>query len=134
MRIASWNVNSVKARLPIITHWLASDRCDVLLMQETKSQDENFPQQLFADAGWYTASHGQKSNNWVAIASRLPIEDDTTGLPGDPDDVQARYIDARISGVRVASIYLPNGNPAPGPKFDFKLAWMARLHQRAAAL
>ena len=134
MRIASWNVNSVKARLPIITDWLASDRCDVLLMQETKSQDENFPQQMFADAGWHTAFHGQKSYNGVAIASRLPIEDVTTGLPGDPDDLQARYIEARINGVRVASIYLPNGNPAPGPKFDFKLAWMARLHQRAAAL
>ncbi len=134
MRIASWNVNSVKARLSIITDWLASDRCDVLLMQETKSQDENFPQQIFADTGWHTAFHGQKSYNGVAIASRLPIEDVMTGLPGDPDDEQARYIEARINGVRVASIYLPNGNPAPGPKFDYKLAWMARLHQRAAAL
>ena len=134
MRIASWNVNSVKARLPIITDWLASDRCDVLLMQETKSQDENFPQQIFADAGWHTAFYGQKSYNGVAIASRLPIEDVMTGLPGDTEDEQARYIEARINGVRVASIYLPNGNPAPGPKFDYKLAWMARLHQRAAVL
>lgn len=134
MRIASWNVNSAKARLPHITEWLAGDNADILLMQEIKSQDENFPRDAFTDMGWHIAVHGQKSYNGVAIASRFPIEDEMAGLPGDDSDEQARYLEATINGVRVATIYLPNGNPAPGPKFDFKLAWMERLYNRAVAL
>ncbi len=134
MRIASWNVNSAKARLSIIMDWLGGDHCDILLMQETKSQDENFPQDIFADAGWNVVFHGQKSYNGVAIASKLPIEDVLYGLPGDDHDDQARYMEATIGDVRVASIYLPNGNPAPGPKFDYKLSWMTRLQARADAL
>ena len=134
MRIASWNVNSVKARLDIIINWLKSDSCDVLLLQETKSQDENFPHEAFSSIGWHVAIHGQKSYNGVAIASRHQIADVLCGLPGDDTDEQARYIEASIQNVRVASIYLPNGNPAPGPKFDFKLQWMDRLNQRAATL
>jgi exodeoxyribonuclease-3 len=134
MRIASWNVNSAKARLEIITGWLQGDNTDVLLMQEIKSQDENFPVDVFKELGWNVAVHGQKSYNGVAIASRLPIEDVLVGLPGDDSDEQARYLEATIGGVRVATIYLPNGNPAPGPKFDYKLAWMARLYDRAITL
>ena len=134
MRIASWNVNSVKARLDIIINWLKSDSCDVLLLQETKSQDENFPHEAFSSIGWHVAIHGQKSYNGVAIASRHQIDDVLCGLPGDDTDEQARYIEASIQNLRVASIYLPNGNPAPGPKFDYKLQWMDRLNRRAATL
>ena len=134
MRIASWNVNSVKARLDIIINWLKSNSCDVLLLQETKSQDENFPHEAFSSIGWHVAIHGQKSYNGVAIASRHQIDDVLCGLPGDDTDEQARYIEASIQNLRVASIYLPNGNPAPGPKFDYKLQWMDRLNQRAATL
>ena len=134
MRIASWNVNSAKARLEHITGWLAGDNTDVLLMQEIKSQDENFPRDAFTDMGWHIAVHGQKSYNGVAIASRFPLEDVMNGLPGDEQDEQARYIEATIQNVRVATIYLPNGNPAPGPKFDYKLAWMDRLYNRATHL
>ena len=132
MRIASWNVNSIKARLGIVTNWLASDRCDVLLIQETKSQDINFPTTAFEDIGWYVVFHGQKSYNGVAIASRYKIENVTLGLPGDDSDEHARYMEATINGIRVATINLPNGNPAPGVKFDFKLAWLGRLEKRAA--
>ena len=134
MRIASWNVNSIKARLDIVTGWLASDTCDVLLIQETKSQDVNFPIDAFQVMGWHVAFYGQKSYNGVAIASRFPVEDVVLGLEGDVEDEQARYMEATINGFRVATIYLPNGNPAPGPKFDYKLGWMARLEARALAL
>ncbi len=134
MRIASWNVNSIKARLDIVTGWLANDPCDVLLIQETKSQDVNFPIDAFQAMGWHVAFHGQKSYNGVAIASRFPIQDVVMGLQGDSEDEQARYMEATINGFRVATIYLPNGNPAPGPKFDYKLGWMMRLEARALAL
>lgn len=134
MRIASWNVNSAKARLDHITGFLAADKTDILLMQEIKSQDANFPRDVFTDMGWHIAVHGQKSYNGVAIASRFPLEDVEAGLPGDDTDEQARYLEATVAGVRVATIYLPNGNPAPGPKFDYKLAWMERLYTRAMAL
>ena len=134
MRIASWNVNSIKARLDIVTSWLADDHCDILLIQETKSQDMNFPITAFEDIGWYVVVHGQKSYNGVAIASRYKIEDVEYGLPGDHSDEHARYMEATIDGFRVATIYLPNGNPAPGPKFDYKLAWLDRLEARAKKL
>ena len=134
MRIASWNVNSIKARLDIVTAWLSANNCDVLLVQETKSQDVNFPISIFKDLGWHVAFHGQKSYNGVAIVSRFPIKDVKVGLAGDDEDEQARYMEATISGVRVVTIYLPNGNPAPGPKFDYKLAWLERLEVRAREL
>ena len=134
MRIASWNVNSAKARLDHIRDWISDDNADVLMLQEIKSQDENFPRDVFTDMGWHVAVHGQKSYNGVAIISRDPMHDVMHGLPGDDSDEQARYLEATINGVRVASIYLPNGNPAPGPKFDYKLAWMARLYERSQAL
>ena len=127
-------MNSIKARLRIVTSWLADDHCDVLLIQETKSQDINFPITAFEDIGWYVVFHGQKSYNGVAIASRHKIEDVKYGLPGDDSDDHARYMEATIDGIRVATIYSPNGNPAPGPKFDYKLDWLDRLEKRAAKL
>ena len=120
-------MNSIKARLGIVTSWLAGNHCDILLIQETKSQDMNFPITAFEDIGWYVVFHGQKSYNGVAIASRHKIEDVKRGLPGDDSDEHARYMEATIDGIRVATIYLPNGNPAPGPKFDYKLDWLNRL-------
>ncbi len=134
MRIASWNVNSINARLDIVTDWVVGDHCDILLIQETKSQDVNFPAVAFEDIGWHAVFHGQKSYNGVAIVSRYKIEDVTYGLAGDVLDKHARYMEATIGGIRVATIYLPNGNPAPGPKFDYKLAWLNRLEMRAAKL
>ena len=134
MRIASWNVNSAKARLDHITGYLAADKTDILLMQEIKSQDANFPREVFTEMGWHIAVHGQKTYNGVAIASRFPMDDITAGLPGDDTDEQARYLEATVAGVGVATIYLPNGNPVPGPKFDYKLAWMERLYSRAMEL
>ena len=134
MRIASWNVNSAKARQDHILDYLKAGGADVLLIQETKTQDVNFPVDLYQDAGWNVVFHGQKSYNGVAIAARQPLTDVMSGLPGDAEDEQARYMEATIDGVRVATIYLPNGNPAPGPKFDYKLAWMERLNRRAEEL
>ena len=134
MRITSWNVNSAKARQEHILEYLKAGSTDVLLIQETKTQDINFPADLYADIGWNVAFHGQKSYNGVAIASRFDIDEVACGLPGDNGDEQARYMEATINGVRVATIYLPNGNPAPGPKFDYKLAWMDRLRARASYL
>ena len=134
MRIASWNVNSAKARQDHILSYLSSGACDVLLIQETKTQDPNFPTDLYTDIGWNVSFHGQKSYNGVAIAARAPLTDIVHGLPGDETDEQARYMEATVEGVRVATIYLPNGNPAPGPKFDYKISWMDRLRDRAAKL
>ncbi|MGM0584688.1 MAG: exodeoxyribonuclease III [Pseudomonadota bacterium] len=138
MKIASFNINGVKARLPALLEWLEAERPDVVCLQEIKSQDANFPREPIEDAGWNVATHGQKSFNGVAILSRRPIEDVTRGLPGDPEDEQARWIEATVSGeeaaVRVCGLYLPNGNPAPGPKYDYKLAWMERMRARAAEL
>jgi len=137
MRIASWNVNGIRARLHAIPGWLERARPDVALLQEIKSTDEAFPPGPFEDLGYRVETHGQKGFNGVAILSRLPLEDVLRGLPGDAEDTQARWIEATVMGrqaVRVACLYLPNGNPAPGPKFDYKLAWMARAEARAAAL
>ena len=130
MKIASWNVNSIKARLPRVIEWLEEARPDVALLQETKTEDHAFPSLEIEDLGYNIAVHGQKSYNGVAILAKSPLEDIQTGLPGFEDDDQARYIEATVSGVRVATIYLPNGNPAPGPKFDYKLEWMQHLKKR----
>lgn len=134
VRIASWNVNSVKARLPNVVEWLDQAKPDVVLLQEIKCQDEGFPYLEIEAAGYRAAVHGQKSYNGVAILSRHPITDVVRGLPEPDGDEQARYIEASIAGFRVASIYLPNGNPAPGEKFDYKLKWMRRLVTHAKAL
>jgi exodeoxyribonuclease-3 len=106
-----------------------------VLLQEIKSVDENFPRELFEDRGYNVETHGQKSFNGVAILSKHPLEDVTRGLPGDATDEQARWIEATVMGereaLRICGLYLPNGNPAPGPKFDYKLAWMDRLQDRS---
>jgi exodeoxyribonuclease-3 len=134
MKIATWNVNSIKARLHIARDWTAETKPDVLLLQELKCIDDNFPTLEFEDLGYTVATHGQKTYNGVAILSRHPMTDIMRGLPGETEDEQARYIEATVKGVRVASIYLPNGNPAPGEKFDYKLRWMRRLIARAKTL
>ena len=134
MKIATWNVNSIKARLPNVLDWLSTAEPDVVLLQEIKTVDDGFPRLEIEALGYRCAVHGQKSYNGVAILSKEPAEDVLCGLPGDPEDEQARYIEATIGGVRVASIYLPNGNPADSDKYPYKLAWMKRLKDRAATL
>jgi exodeoxyribonuclease-3 len=137
MRIATFNINGVKARIEALLAWLDDTRPDVALLQEIKSQDEGFPREVFEDRGYRVETHGQKGFNGVAILSKLPLEDVTRGLPGDPEDPQARWIEASVIGarsVRICCLYLPNGNPAPGPKYDYKLAWMARLETHARGL
>ena len=134
MRIASWNVNSVRARLPNIIEWLGQAKPDILLMQEIKCETTAFPLMEFNAAGYQVHALGQKSYNGVAIASLHPIEEIVEGLPGGSDDTQARYLEATIKGIRVATIYLPNGNPVGTEKYTYKLEWMKRLKQRAAEL
>ena len=137
MKIATFNINGVKARIDALTAWLAEAQPDVALLQEIKSVDEGFPREPLESLGYHVETHGQKGFNGVAILSKLPLEDVTRGLPGDPADEQARWIEATVVGkraVRLCGLYLPNGNPAPGPKYDYKLAWMERLRARAAAL
>ena len=135
MKIATFNINGIGARLPRVLDWIAECGPDVVLLQEIKCVDERFPSGSFEDLGFNIEVHGQKSYNGVAILSKYPLEDVRRGLPGDDEDRQARWIEATVVGksaVRVCSLYLPNGNPAPGPKFDYKLAWMERLRRRAA--
>ncbi|KPP87649.1 MAG: exodeoxyribonuclease III [Rhodobacteraceae bacterium HLUCCO07] len=134
MKIACFNINGIKARIGALSDWLKEADPDVVLLQEIKSVDEAFPRQHFEDMGYTVETHGQKSFNGVAILSKLPLEDVTRGLPGDDTDEQARWIEATVvnrRAVRVCGLYLPNGNPAPGPKYDYKLAWMERLRARA---
>jgi exodeoxyribonuclease III len=134
MKIASFNINGIKARLPAFLDWLRDAGADVVVLQEIKSTDDAFPRLEIEDMGYNLETHGQKGFNGVAILSKLPLEDLRTGLPGDPTDDQARWIEASVAGIRICGLYLPNGNPAPGPKYDYKLAWMDRLQTRAEAL
>lgn len=138
MKIATWNVNSIKARIDNVVDWLDTAGPDVLLMQEIKVVDDAFPAQPFEERGYNLAVHGQRAYNGVAIASKHPLSDVRFGLPGNDSDEQARYVEAWIeaggNGARVASIYLPNGNPVDTEKFTYKLAWMDRLIARARAL
>jgi exodeoxyribonuclease-3 len=137
MRIATWNVNSVNARLETVLRWFEEAKPDVACLQEIKCVDEKFPAEAFERLGYNLAVHGQKSYNGVALLSKHPLEDVRRGLPGDDTDEQARYVEAVISGptpVRVASIYLPNGNPLGTEKFGYKLGWMARLQTHAQSL
>lgn len=143
MKIATFNINGVKARLPAVTDWLRASAPDVALLQEIKSQDETFPRLEFEDLGYNVETHGQKGFNGVAILSKRPLEDVRRGLPGDDGDEQARWIEALAMGdtlpVRVCCLYLPNGNPAFdddgfSAKYRYKLAWMARLEARAREL
>ena len=146
MKIATFNINGIKARAQALPAWLDEAQPDVALLQEIKSVDEAFPRELFEDRGYTVETHGQKSFNGVAILSKLPLEDVTRGLPGDDSDEQARWIEATVIGktpIRVCGLYLPNGNPVelqddgtavPGGKYDYKLRWMERLHARAQEL
>jgi exodeoxyribonuclease-3 len=129
IKIATWNVNSIKARLPNALAWLKEFAPDVVLLQEIKTVDEGFPRMEIEDLGYNIETHGQKTYNGVAILSKSPIEDVSRGLPGDDTDEQARYIEGTVFGnLRVASIYLPNGNPIDTEKFPYKLGWMDRLY------
>ena len=154
MKIASFNINGIKARMEALTDWLTEAKPDVAILQEIKSIDENFPRAHFEDLGYTVETHGQKSFNGVALLSRLPLEDVTRGLIGaegagreGADDIEARYIEATVVGardaLRICGLYLPNGNPVDltaegtpvaGSKYDYKLKWMARLEARAREL
>jgi exodeoxyribonuclease-3 len=135
MKIATYNVNGVNGRLPVLLRWLDEYAPDVVCLQELKAPQEKFPEAAIRDAGYGAVWHGQKSWNGVAILARgAEPEEVGRGLPGDPEDVQSRFIEARVGGIHVGCLYLPNGNPAPGPKFDYKLGWFARLAAHAAGL
>jgi len=135
LRIASYNINGITTRLDVLLRWLAEFQPDVVGLQELKTLDERFPAEALERAGYASIWHGQKSWNGVAILSRVgePVETGR-GLPGDPADMQSRYIEAAVCGLLIGNLYLPNGNPWPGPKFDYKLAWMDRLHAHARHL
>ena len=135
MKIATFNVNGITARLPRLLEWLAEAQPDVVCLQELKTSDETFPVAALREAGYSAAWHGQKGFNGVAVLARgSDLVEVRRGLPGDPDDTHSRYLEATTHGLVVASIYLPNGNPQPGPKFDYKLAWFQRLAEHAASL
>ncbi|ATE64760.1 exodeoxyribonuclease III [Rhizorhabdus dicambivorans] len=135
MKIATYNVNGVNGRLPVLLRWLEESRPDIVCLQELKAPEERFPAAAIAAAGYDAIWHGQKSWNGVAILSRVgaPVET-RRGLPGDPQDTHSRYIEAAVNGLLIGGLYLPNGNPRPGPKFDYKLAWFERLIAHAAEL
>lgn len=134
MQIATWNVNSVKARMDTVLGWLREAKPDIALLQEIKCEDQNFPRLEFEALGYNLALHGQKSYNGVAILSKRPFDEVTMRLPGDESDQQSRYVEAVVAGVRVASIYLPNGNPPSTDKYTYKLAFMERLREHARGL
>ncbi|MDZ4087432.1 MAG: exodeoxyribonuclease III [Tabrizicola sp.] len=137
MKLATFNINGIKARIEALKAWLEQSAPDVVCLQEIKSVDEGFPRAEIEAMGYRVETHGQKGFNGVAILSKLPLSDVRRGLPGDDSDEQARWIEAVVDAgrpVRVCGLYLPNGNPAPGPKYDYKLAWMARMEARVRAL
>ena len=133
MRIATWNVNSLRVRLETLLPWLAQDGPDLVCLQETKVTDDLFPTQVLAEAGYHVAFTGQKTYNGVALLSRLPMTDIVTALPGAPADDEKRFIAATIAGVRVINVYVPNGQAVGSPKFSYKLAWFQALQQFLAA-
>ncbi len=135
MKIATYNVNGINGRLPVLLRWLAEEEPDVVVLQELKAPQEKFPEAAIRGLGYDVIWHGQKSWNGVAMLSRVgEIHETRRGLPDDPDPAQSRYIEAAVNGIIVAGLYLPNGNPRPGPKFDYKLAWFDRLIAHAATL
>ncbi|TIN83040.1 MAG: exodeoxyribonuclease III, partial [Mesorhizobium sp.] len=127
-RIATFNLNGVNGRLPVLIRWLGQTNYDIVCLQELKTSDEKFPAEAIRNAGYGAVWHGQKSYNGVAVLVRgkEPLER-RRGLPGDPDDTHSRYIEVEVDGIVIGCLYLPNGNPAPGPKFDYKLRWFDRL-------
>ncbi|MEO6546858.1 MAG: exodeoxyribonuclease III [Ferruginibacter sp.] len=135
MKIATYNVNGVNGRLPVLLRWLSETTPDVVCLQELKAPQEKFPEKAILDAGYNAIWHGQKSWNGVAILARnTQPEEVRRVLPGDPEDLHSRYIEANINGILIGCLYLPNGNPAPGPKFDYKLGWFKRLAAHSAEL
>jgi len=136
MKIATYNVNGVNGRLPVLLRWLNETTPDVVCLQELKAPQEKFPHQAIIDAGYNALWHGQKSWNGVAILSRnnKEIKEVRRALPTDPDESQSRYLEAMVDGMLIACLYLPNGNPAPGPKFDYKLQWIEQFTAHAANL
>lgn len=135
MKIATYNVNGINGRLPVLLKWLNETSPDVVCLQELKAPQEKFPEAAIKDAGYHAIWHGQKSWNGVAILSRHQLPEETQrGLPGDDEDAHSRYIEANIDGLTIGCLYLPNGNPAPGPKFDYKLSWFERLNKYASGL
>lgn len=135
MRIATYNVNGVNGRLPVLLRWLDETKPDIVCLQELKAPQEKFPEEAIKAAGYNAIWHGQKSWNGVAILARnAEIKEIRRGLDGDEEDVQSRYIEALVNGIVICCLYLPNGNPAPGPKLDYKMGWMERLTVHAAAL
>ncbi|MDR4494289.1 MAG: exodeoxyribonuclease III [Nitrospirales bacterium] len=134
MKIATWNVNSIKVRIPHLMEWMAAANPDIVLLQELKITDDQFPRMAIDELGYNLATVGQKTYNGVAILAKEPIEVECTALPGDDSDEQARYVEAVVGQVRVASIYLPNGNPVDSEKFAYKLKWMDRLIEHARSL
>jgi exodeoxyribonuclease III len=135
MKIATYNINGIASRLPRLLEWLEKESPDIACLQELKAPDEAFPILAIRSAGYGAVWHGQRSWNGVAILAKGadPVEI-RRGLPGDPDDTHSRYIEAEVNGIVVGCLYLPNGNPQPGPKFDYKLAWFERLLQHAGTL
>lgn len=135
MRIATYNVNGVNGRLPVLLRWLEETQPDIACLQELKSPNEKFPADAIRAAGYDGIWHGQKSWNGVAILTRgHAVKEVTRELPGDPEDLHSRYIEAEVNGLHICCLYLPNGNPAPGPKFDYKLSWFERLQAHAERL
>jgi len=135
MKIATYNVNGVNGRLPVLLRWLGESAPDIVCLQELKAPQEKFPLQAIKDAGYEAIWHGQKSWNGVAILARKgQIQEIRRGLPGDPEDIHSRYIEATVDDIIIGCLYLPNGNPAPGPKFDYKLSWFERLNAHAKKL
>jgi exodeoxyribonuclease-3 len=135
MRIATYNVNGVNGRLPVLLRWLDETKPDIVCLQELKAPQEKFPEEAITNAGYKAIWHGQKSWNGVAILSRgADIQEIRRVLPGDPEDEHSRYIEAQVDGIRIGCLYLPNGNPAPGPKFDYKLRWFDRFTAHSADL
>jgi exodeoxyribonuclease-3 len=135
MKIATYNVNGVNSRLPVLLRWLEEEQPDIVCLQELKAPQEKFPATAIRDLGYDAIWHGQKSWNGVAILSRVgEIHETRRGLPDDPDPMQSRYIEAAVNGVIIGGLYLPNGNPRPGPKFEYKLAWFEKLIAHAATL
>lgn len=135
MRIATYNINGVNGHLPVLLQWLNETKPDVVCLQELKAPQEKFPEADLLAAGYQAVWHGQKSWNGVAILARgLELTETERGLPGDPEDLHSRYIEAMVNNIRICCLYLPNGNPFPGPKYDYKLSWIKRLEQKAEAL
>ena len=135
MKIATYNINGVNGHLPILLRWLSETSPDVACLQELKAPQEKFPEKAIEDAGYNAIWHGQKSWNGVAILSRIGKPEEVRRvLPGDPEDSHSRYIEAIVNGITIGCIYLPNGNPAPGPKLDYKMRWFERLTIHAAEL